>query len=113
MFSNIILTSDEEKTLKLTAKRKRLSTSKINQDVLHSLINYGFVKYQYSGKVNSIGESIHDNVILVTDLYWRYRKYQRNAFIEKKVPIIISILALIISSVALYFSYISLFNAEI
>lgn len=105
IFGNAILTKDEIKALKQISKHKKLSIDVLDQEVLNSLFAYGLIALNYTGKKNSIGEYISDDTVSVTNEYRRYKKTVRNNFIERKLPIIISIIALIFSAISLYFSY--------
>jgi hypothetical protein len=109
-FKEIILTRKERKALKYIAKHSHVNVSNFDTDIIYELASYKLIAFDYSDKKNSLGERIRYDTVSITENYLRYKKFLRNSFIERKLPIIISIIALIISFVALYFSYLQLIS---
>ena len=97
-----ILTEHEIKTLKMIHKKKCVNKDDIDFDTLHSLLGYNFIDYNYAHKtINKLGEPSFEYVSTTSE-YLRYKKFLRNNFIERKFPIVISIVALIVSIIALF-----------
>ena len=103
-----VLTKHELKILKMIHKNKYVNKDEIDYQTLQTLFKYRFIDNNYDHKsINEFGEPTFDYVSTTSE-YLRYKKFLRNNFIERKFPIIISTLALIVSFVALYFSYLQL-----
>ena len=103
VLDEIILTKQEVKTLRYIAKHKRIKTTEIDETILYSLLGYHLISRNYSGHhINEIGENIDDGTVSVTDNYLRFKKLSKNNFIERKIPIILSTIALIVSIISLF-----------
>ena len=94
-FNEIILTRREFKTLKYIAKHKRVKEEEIDSKISDTLFKYHLITYNHTRHKNELGERVLDGTISVTDEYVRYKKFKRNNFIDSKIPIIISVIALL------------------
>lgn len=94
-FDDIILTNSEIKALKRIHKAHKLDYSLIDKETLYSLMNYNLISYNYLQDTDCIGSSIQDGTVSTNKNYELYRKYLMNKFVETKLPIIISLIALI------------------
>ena len=94
-FDDIILTNSEIKALKRIHKAHKLNYSLIDEKVLYSLMEYELISYNYLNDRDSIGCQIRDGTVSTNRNYEIYKKYSFNKFVETKLPIIISLIALI------------------
>lgn len=93
-FDNILLTFSEKLTLVRFIFRKRIPEESLHASA-NALRSYGLIQRNYSDEINEIGERIPDGTYSPSDLCRRYRAYQRQQFFKTKLPVIISIIALI------------------
>ena len=91
MFEKIKLTISERLILFYIKKKKKVKFHKYP----HKLISYGLIEQNYLSEVNSIGAPIPEGTYSLTDFALRYRLYRKERYFEGKLPVIISIIALI------------------
>lgn len=92
---NIYFTKEEQHILKTLAKYQSMPESNYEHKYLSNLIAMGFVSYNYLPQQSKSGADIPDGTVSLTDQYKRYRSFKRKSFIEHKVPIIVSCIALL------------------
>lgn len=94
MYESIILTDEEEKILKQANKNGSVSPDQYDQDLLERLVTLGLLASTFVSQTSE-SNSEAERYVIVPQNYSRYRKAKKNSFIERKLPIIISIIALI------------------
>ncbi|WP_279000601.1 hypothetical protein [Thomasclavelia cocleata] len=100
-FDDVILMKEELQLLKKIHKNPHFNINDIPFDKYRLFLSYGFIERDYSGKIDYRGQNIFDNTVCTTANYKRFLKNRKNNFIERKFPIIISCIALVISIIAL------------
>lgn len=94
--------------MKLIDRKKVVSKDKIDDEILERLYLINFICYNNSENVDAFNAPMPDGTVSITNLYLRYKKHLRNSFIEKKLPIIISAIALVVSIASASFTYLQL-----
>lgn len=59
------------------------------------LVSFGLIRRDYSGKKNDIGEQLPDDTYSITDYGHRYLIHKREEYFTRKLPVVISLIALI------------------
>lgn len=62
---------------------------------VHQLASYGLIRSNHSSEKNEIGEWLKDGTYSLTDSGKRYFIQRREAFFVKRLPVVISLVALI------------------
>ena len=96
----ITLTKNEKRLLKRIYKSGRFLKSKAPKNELLNLYKFELINDNHSS-TPVLGRFPIDGTVSVTSNYKRYKKRSFSNFIERKVPIILSIIAIIISVFAL------------
>ena len=105
-FNGYFLTRYENKALKYIYKNGKIDKNDISKNMQKTLLDYNLIEFNTQNNLRkSDGSPIYDGTISTTDLYIRYRKYLRTTFFERKLPVIISLLALLIAILSAYFTY--------
>lgn len=95
----IVLTKEEKQLLKKIRKLHKYKYDHTNK-VLLNLLKYKLIERPYTGEIE-LGHRLASDYVQLTSNYERYKRQQLSSFIDRKVPIIISIIALFISILAL------------
>ena len=93
----VTLTKSEKKLLKRIASSKEVAINDLDANDLHTLLQLKLIKENYTNELDSIGNFISLNTVSIAKDYERYKSVKRTLFIERKLPIIISIIALLSS----------------
>lgn len=96
-YMDATLTKSEKKLLKRIASSKEVAINDLDANDLHTLLQLKLIKVNYANDLDSIGNFISLNTVSISQEYERYKAVKRTLFIERKLPIIISIIALLSS----------------
>lgn len=96
----ITLTKAEKQLLRKIYKSKKFPIKQAPESELHDLLKFELVDYNYL-PTPELGRFPRDNTVSVTANYERYKKLNLSNFIERKIPVILSVIAIIISIIAL------------
>lgn len=94
-FDDIYFTNEEKRIIRALKKNQRINSSVFDFTILNNLIIMGFVSYNHLTERGPAGAFIPDGTVSLTDHYKRYRKFKIKTFIDHRIPIIISVIALL------------------
>ncbi len=92
-YEEINFSKKDISTLNKIYKNKGVDIDLIDPDTFSILMDYDLIQYDYRN---------NKRYVIVTSNYKRFIVSKRNRFIERKFPIIISIIALIVSIAAFF-----------
>ena len=92
-YEETIFSKKDISTLIKIYKNKGVDIDLIDPDTFSILMDYDLIQYDYRN---------NKRYVIVTSNYKRFIVSKRNRFIERKFPIIISIIALIVSIAAFF-----------
>lgn len=92
-YEEAIFSKKDISTLNKIYKNKGVDIDLIDPDTFSILMDYDLIQYDYRN---------NKRYVIVTSNYKRFIVSKRNRFIERKFPIIISIIALIVSIAAFF-----------
>lgn len=92
-YEEITLSKKDISTLNKIYKNKGVDIDLIDPDTFSILMDYDLIQYDYRN---------NKRYVIVTSNYKRFIVSKGNRFIERKLPIIISIIALIVSIAAFF-----------
>lgn len=92
-YEETIFSKKDISTLNKIYKNKGVDIDLIDPDTFSILMDYDLIQYDYRN---------NKRYAIVTSNYKRYLNSKSNRFVERKLPIIISIIALIVSIAAFF-----------
>ena len=96
----ITLTKAEKRLLRKIYKSKKYPKEQAPSSELYNLLRFELVDYNHL-PTPKLGVFPIDGTVSVTANYERYKKINLSKFIERKIPVILSVIAIIISIIAL------------
>ena len=97
-YEDVTLSKKDKQTLRTIHKNGAVDVKQLDCDVMAYLLDLDLIEYDYRTT---------QCFMVLTPNYERYLLSKKNRFIERKFPIILSIIAIMISVIALYISVLS------
>lgn len=92
-YEDVTLSKKDKQTLRTIQKNGAVNVNQLDYDVMAYLLDLDLIEYDYRTT---------QCFMVLTPNYERYLLSKKNRFLEKKFPIIISIIALIVSIAAFF-----------